>query len=76
MQYGNTIENRNLITVKAKEKGDGVYQFRGVAYRVRDNRVTHVACNGQVLESFGNFDVKVGIYEGYSDAAKKILRSI
>ena len=76
MQYGNNIENRNLIIVKAKEKGDGVYQFRGVAYRVRNNRVTHIACGGQVLESFGNFDVEVGIYEGYGGAAVKKLRSI
>jgi len=76
MKYGNTIENMALICAKAKEKDDGVYRFRGVAYRVRENRVTHIACGGQVLEPFGYFDVEVGRYDGYGDAAVKVLRGI
>jgi len=76
MRYGNTIENRTLIRKKAKEKANGVYRFRGVAYRVFNSRVTHTACDGIVLESFGAFDVEVGKYEGYVDDAAKKLRSI
>ena len=76
MRYGNTIENMELIRAKAKEKGNGVFRFRGVAYRVRDKRVTHIACDGKVLEPFGHFDVEVGRYDGNGDAAVKMLRSI
>ena len=76
MVYGNTIQNRKVIKEQAKEKKDGVYRLRGIAYRVREKRVTHVACDGEVLESFGVFDVVIGKYDGYGDGAVKKLREI
>ena len=76
MKYGPTPENMEFINLKAKEKENGVYRIRGVVYRVRDKRVTHIAHNGKVLERCGYFDVEVGKYDGYDDAAAKMLRSI
>lgn len=74
--YGPTPENYQLATEKAKEKADGVYSFRGVAYRIRDHRITHYAHSGRVLERFGHFDTQVGTYEGHLDAAKRALKSL
>lgn len=71
-----TIENRQAIEAKAKTRNDGVYTFRGIAYRVRKNRVTHFAYNGEVLEPCGNFSVVVGEYPNYLMSAVKLLRSI
>ena len=70
------IENEVYITAKAKLKLDGCYQARGIAYRVRNNRVTHYACEGEIVGNFGNYNVVLGSYEGYSDAALKALKSI
>jgi len=64
MNYGPTQENVFAIVEKAKTKADGVYRFRGVAYRVVNNRVTHIAGNGLVLERCGWFDVQIGEYKG------------
>ena len=63
MQYGPTQENVNLMIEKAKTKADCICRFRGVAYRIRDHRVTHYACNGRVLERCGWFDVEIGRYD-------------
>ena len=76
MRYGPTQENMGLISDKANEKKNGVYRFRGVAYRVQNKRVTHIAHGGKVLECCGYFNVEIGIYDGYEDSAVKILRSI
>lgn len=76
MICGPNQENMTLIREKAKSKKDGAYTFRGVAYRVRNNRVTHIAYWDEVLECFGNFNVIVGKYSGYTDAAIKALKSI
>ncbi|HET6890522.1 MAG TPA: hypothetical protein VFH31_05420 [Pyrinomonadaceae bacterium] len=76
MKYGPTPENMELIRAKAGEKANGVYRFRGVVYRVRDKRVTHIAHNGKVLERYGHFDVEVGVYDGCEAAAANMLRSI
>lgn len=76
MKYGLTQENMDLISAKAKEKQNGVYRFRGVVYRVRENRVTHVAHNGQILERCGHFNVQIGAYERYQDEAAKIMRAL
>lgn len=56
------IENQNAINAKAKDKKDGVYTFRGVAYRVRNARVTHFACRGEVIQQYGHFNTVVGSY--------------
>jgi len=76
MRYGPTNENMELINAKAKDKNDGVYQFRGVSYRVLNNRVTHIAHDSKVLELFGYFNVEIGRYEGYSESAIKSLKSL
>lgn len=71
-----TAENRKVCETKAKTKKDGIYQFRGIAYRVRNNLITHFACNGYVVIPYGHFDVEVGYYQGYLSEAIKILKGI
>ncbi len=46
----NTLNQSNIDAIKnrAKNKVDGVYQFRGIAYRVRKGHVTHFATKEQV----------------------------
>jgi len=61
MVYGLTIENAALMVEKAKTRKDGVYSFRGVAYRVRNNTITHYATNtGDILARAYGFNVKCG----------------
>ncbi len=74
--YGLTIENESLIIEKAKNKGDGCYRFRGVAYRVREGHVTHLAGDGRILERVCGFNAIVGEYDGYIEYAQKMLKSI
>jgi hypothetical protein len=76
MQWGLNIENQKLINAKAKTKGDGIYSFRGVVYRVQDHHATHFADQGQILQQYGAFNVVVGSYDGYGDAARKLLKNI
>ena len=76
MQYGLTIENNNLILDKAKAKKDGCYNFRGVAYRVRNCKVTHLADRGQILENCMGFNVIVGECSVFSDDARRQLQAI
>lgn len=79
VKYGLTIENQYLICQKAKTKEDGCYRFRGVAYRVKDGRATHFGFDGQILESFGNFNVVVGTYDYHMSSdveAQKALKKI
>lgn len=71
-----TIANQRDCEMKAKTKKDGVYTLRGIAYRVRNNQVTHFACEGEVLVPYGNFNVIVGKYQGSHADATKLLRSI
>ena len=79
-----TIENQNYIQEKARTKADGVYTARGILYRVRDGRVTHVATKGEVLELFGGFNAIVGQYMSAvkfcnyfaSDDARELLKRI
>lgn len=75
VEYGLTIENNNLILEKAKTKKDGIFTFRGVAYRVRGGNVTHFACDGRILERAYGFNVVVGGYE-YGMDKKGVLRGI
>jgi hypothetical protein len=75
IRYGLNIENCNLICVKAKEKKDGVYTFRGVTYRVVSGHVTHYAYDRKILENFGNFNCVVGQYE-YTDEMTKRLKKL
>ena len=76
IQY-NVLDSANikLIGEKAKVKKDGIYVFRGILFRVQDHRVSHYAVNGQVLESFGNFNAIVGAYDR-RDQAIAILKKV
>jgi hypothetical protein len=71
-----TITDQNAIVKKSKTKQDGVYTYRGIYYKVIDNKLRYLASCGEVLQCFGNFNVVIGSYEGYSEAAKKALKSI
>ena len=74
--YGLTLDNQNAINEKAKTKKDGCYQFRGVAYRVRDGAVTHFVSGGEVMQQYGYFNVTVTKLEhSSSDYAVKFLKS-
>ena len=76
MEYGLTIENHKYIQEKAAGKVDGVYQARGVGYRVRSGRVTHFSSNGQILEFVFGFNCVVGSYDGCNANGVKLLKSI
>lgn len=76
MNYGLTIENVALMALKAATRKDGVYAFRGVAYRVRGGRVTHYALDEKISERCYGFLVDIGSYSGGPLAAKKALLSI
>lgn len=71
-----TVENQNYIVEKAKTKQNGCYQIRGIAYRVRDGKVTHFAVGGEILQPYGAFNVVVGAYSGNSNEAKKVLMEV
>ena len=76
---GIKLETQNSIIEKAKTKKDGCYRFRGVAYRVRGGRVTHVGSCGEIYQCHGAFNVPVGKYEwsfNSDEAAQKILKKL
>ena len=75
--YGLNIENERLILDKAKSKRDGVFTFRGVAYRVRQGKVTHFAVDRKILERAYGFNCIVGNYEWkFSFSARDALKAI
>jgi hypothetical protein len=77
--YGPTIANLNEISGRCINKKDGVYQFRGLAYRVKGGRFTHFAHNGTVCERAGNFNVEIGKCTtgiGCFQEVKKILAAL
>lgn len=76
MRYGPNVENLGLIAQKAKDKRDGIYSFRGLEYRVKAGRFTHYAHGGKAYECCGHFVVQVGQYDGYSDSARKLLKTL
>lgn len=78
IKYGLTIENQKLINEKAKTKNDGVYKFRGVAYRVINNIAKFYASDGAVLQNEFGFNVVIGNYEiSYGqDEAVKVLKNL
>jgi hypothetical protein len=74
-----TITTQDKIIDKAKSKKDGVYRYGGVAYRVRDGKVTHVGNCGEIFECYGYFNVKVHSYKwsiNSDEAAQKILKCL
>ena len=77
IQYGLTMENQKLINEKAKTKNDGVYKFRGVAYRVINNVAKFYARGGEVLQNEFGFNVVTGAYNrayGLDDAVKALKK--
>lgn len=75
------LSDCQYIQEKAKTKANGCYRIRGIAYRVSDDRVTHFAYRGEIIEPYGFFHVAVGRYDvpqyGASDVAgQKFLRTI
>jgi hypothetical protein len=74
--YGLNNHNETLIIEKAKSKKDGVYTFRGVGYRVRDNKVTHLSANGSIFERCCGFNVVIGKYKGFNNEGVKMLKTI
>lgn len=75
IKYRVNQENLNLIVEKAKLKADGVYTFRGIMYRVKNNRVTHYSDNSKILEWYGYFIVEIGRYSTEIEC-KKLLKGI
>ena len=75
-----TIENQNAINQRAKSRKNGVYEFRGILFRVKDFSATHFAVRGEILEQYGHFNALVGSYDNTKydarDTAKKLLKSI
>ena len=78
MQYGLTKDNVDYIVKKAKEKKDGVYTIRGVAYRVRDGKVTHFASYGKIMLWLGGFVSPAGCYDWHhsGNCDKEALKNI
>jgi hypothetical protein len=74
--YGLNTHNEALIIEKAKSKKDGVYTFRGVGYRVRNNKITHFSANGSILERCYGFNVVIGKYKGFNNEGIKMLKTI
>lgn len=72
VKYGLTAENRKLIVEKSATKRDGVFTFRGVAYRVHGGKVTHFACNSSILAYSFGWNVEVGKYEYKSSESGKL----
>jgi len=77
IEYGLTSNNQAAINIKALNKNNGVYTFRGVAYRVVDNKVTHFADNGKVFQQYGVFNTIAGEYQHYMNySAAAFLKTI
>lgn len=73
--YGLNIHNETLIIEKAKSKKDGVYTFRGVGYRIRNNKITHLSANGSILERCYEFNVVIGKYKGFNSEGGKDVKN-
>lgn len=75
------LSDCQFIHEKAKTKANGCYRIRGIAYRVRDGRVTHFAYRGEIIEPHGVFHVAIGRYDvpqyrASDEAGQKFLRTI
>ena len=78
IQYGLTLDNQQAIIEKAKTKKDGVYKFRGVAYRVINNQAVYYAADEQILQMCYGFNAVIGRYEHSlnQSSAVKALKNI
>tara|TARA_R110000850_G_scaffold265715_1_gene395556 strand:- start:43 stop:264 length:222 start_codon:yes stop_codon:yes gene_type:complete len=57
------MDNQQAIMNKAESKKDGVYKFRGVAYKVINGHAVYFAANEQVLQMYCGFNAVIGRYE-------------
>lgn len=71
-----TLIQQQKLEEKSKTKKDGIYTYQGIYYKVIGNKLHYMASHGEVLQCFGHFNVVVGSYSGYSDAAKKVLKDL
>jgi len=78
IRYGElNSDNVNLIIDKARDKTDGVYNFRGIMFRVKNGGVTHWAVDGEILQAMGRFNTQVGSYDPRrNDQARAMLKNI
>ena len=70
------IATFNIAKERAKNRKDGVYNFREIAYRVRTGIITHVAEGEDILEVWGGCVSKVGSCDFRQDSRMKALRQI
>ncbi len=71
-----TIQDQNTLIEKSKTKKDGVYGYKGIAYKIVDGKLRYIANRSEIIQCYGHFNVVIGSYDGRGDAAKKALRSI
>ena len=64
--------NQKAINEKSKLKNDGVYTFRGVIYRVYNNKAVLYGYGGMITQQWGGFNVDVGSYSCKDDCRKKM----
>ncbi len=76
MKYGLNLENQALIMDKAKTKRNGVYTFRGCAYRVIDGYVTHIMTHSETVQPAGAFNIRVGDGADYQEQRIKKLKAL
>lgn len=57
MTYGLTVDNQNLIIEKSKTKKDGVYQIRGVMYKVVNGSPKYYSDGKGIYQGYGSFNV-------------------
>ena len=72
---GLTLENQMCIEKRAKSQKNGVYRFRGVAYKVWEGIVTLLAWNGNVYQPHGHFNVFMGKYDPFKDNREVLRRT-
>ena len=61
-----TIEETNMLTVKAKNRKDGIYAFKGYYWIVKNNQFVAFATPfGQCYHRCGSFNINIGKVERY-----------
>ena len=73
--YGLTLENQQCIQDRAKSQKNGVYRFRGVAYKVWEGMVTLLAWDGVVYQPHTHFNVQLGRYDVFTDNREVLKRT-
>lgn len=75
-----TVEETNILIEKAKTRKDGVYQYNGNFWAVKNNCfVAFVSPYGECFQCLGSFNVKIGeCKESYlrKDKLKELLKKM